>query len=73
MRPGGSIRLLEHVRSLRPWAAKIQDFVEPASVRLFGGCHPNRDTVGTVREAGIEVTGMQRYRATVAMEGRVAR
>ncbi len=72
VRPGGSIRLLEHVRSLRPWAAKIQDFVAPVAVRLLAGCHPNRDTLRTVREAGIEVTGTRRYRSTVVMEGRVA-
>jgi ubiquinone/menaquinone biosynthesis C-methylase UbiE len=73
VRPGGSIRLLEHVRSLQPWVAKLQDLVEPAWVRVLAGCHPNRDTVRTVREAGIEVTGMRRYNAAVVMEGKIAR
>jgi ubiquinone/menaquinone biosynthesis C-methylase UbiE len=73
VRPGGSIRMLEHVRSLRPWVAKVQDWVEPVWVRVLAGCHPNRDTVRMVREAGIEVTGLRRYRAMVSLEGRVAR
>lgn len=55
LRPGGVLRVYEHVRSARALAARWQDAV----VRPWGwaaaGCHPNRDTVGALRAAGFEV------------------
>jgi ubiquinone/menaquinone biosynthesis C-methylase UbiE len=51
LRPAGQLRMLEHVRSTRPWKARLQDRLQPAWTRLTGGCHPNRDTERAV-EAG---------------------
>lgn len=57
LRPGGELRLLEHVRSpARGWTA-VQDAVAPAWALLAGGCRPNRDTVGTLRAAGFRPVG----------------
>jgi ubiquinone/menaquinone biosynthesis C-methylase UbiE len=60
--PDGRLRMLEHVRSRRPWFARWQDLIQPAWTVVSGGCHPNRDTERSVREAGfrIEAAG---YRA----------
>jgi ubiquinone/menaquinone biosynthesis C-methylase UbiE len=55
LRPGGEIRVYEHVRSDRPWAARIQDLVTPLWHRCGCNCHPNRDTVAALRDAGFEV------------------
>jgi len=55
LRPGGTLRMLEHVRSVRPWRARIQDLVQPAWTRLAGGCRPNRDTERTVEAAGFAI------------------
>jgi ubiquinone/menaquinone biosynthesis C-methylase UbiE len=55
LRPGGRLRMLEHVRSTRPWKARLQDWVQPAWTTLSGGCHPNRDTERTVVEAGFDI------------------
>ncbi|MBI4010919.1 MAG: class I SAM-dependent methyltransferase [Candidatus Rokubacteria bacterium] len=55
LRPGGTLRALEHVRSLAPWKARLQDAVQPFWTRLTGGCHPNRDTERTVEEAGFRI------------------
>lgn len=55
LRPGGALRLLEHVRDERPWAARMQDALQPAWTRFTGGCHPNRDTEAAVRGAGFRV------------------
>lgn len=55
LRPGGTFRMLEHVRSERPWRARIQDLVQPAWTRLAGGCRPNRDTERTVEAAGFTI------------------
>ena len=55
LRPGGTLRFYEHVRSESPLGARGQDAVAPVWRRLAGGCHPNRDTVATLRAAGFEV------------------
>jgi ubiquinone/menaquinone biosynthesis C-methylase UbiE len=53
--PGGQVLLYEHVRSSRPFGARWQDRATPLW-RFFGaGCHPNRDTVGALREGGFQV------------------
>ena len=57
LRPGGTVRFLEHVRSRSPAWARVQDVVTVPWTWFGGGCHPNRDTVGTLRAAGFEVRG----------------
>jgi ubiquinone/menaquinone biosynthesis C-methylase UbiE len=56
LRPGGALRMLEHVRSTVPWRARWQDRLQPAWTWLSGGCHPNRDTERTVGDAGFAIT-----------------
>jgi len=53
--PGGSVRALEHVRSPLPWKARLQDWTQPAWTALSGGCHPNRETIRTLEEAGLVI------------------
>jgi ubiquinone/menaquinone biosynthesis C-methylase UbiE len=53
--PGGTLRMLEHVRSERPWRARLQDRIQPAWTRIAGGCRPNRDTESAVAAAGFTV------------------
>jgi ubiquinone/menaquinone biosynthesis C-methylase UbiE len=55
LRPGGTVRVLEHVRSTSPALARLQDLVQPAWTWCAGGCHPNRDTERTLATAGFEV------------------
>ncbi|KAA9162031.1 class I SAM-dependent methyltransferase [Amycolatopsis acidicola] len=57
LRPGGEVRYYEHVRSGSAIAGRLQDLITPLWSRLGGGCHPNRDTEGSLRAAGFEVTG----------------
>jgi len=53
LRPGGSLRLLEHVRHPRPWIGRLQDVFDPLWNAFEGrGCHIGRDTPRTVEEAG---------------------
>jgi SAM-dependent methyltransferase len=53
--PGGSLRMMEHVRSRSPLAARLQDLAQPAWTRFAGGCHPNRDTERAVEAAGFAI------------------
>lgn len=54
LRPGGALRLLEHVRE-RGVRGALQDLVQPAWTALSGGCHPNRDTEAAVERAGFRI------------------
>ncbi len=53
--PGGSLRMMEHVRSSRPWVARLQDAAQPTWTLVSGGCHPNRPTEETVEVAGFRI------------------
>jgi ubiquinone/menaquinone biosynthesis C-methylase UbiE len=73
LQPGGSLRMIEHVRSTRPWKARLQDRFERAWLLCTGGCHWNRDTEAAVRRAGFTIDGatrrargdMRRFTATL--------
>jgi ubiquinone/menaquinone biosynthesis C-methylase UbiE len=54
LRPGGALRLLEHVRH-RGVRGALQDLVQPAWTAISGGCHPNRDTERAVELAGFRI------------------
>ena len=54
LRPGGALRLLEHVRAHGVRGA-LQDLVQPAWTRISGGCHPNRETEAAVERAGFRI------------------
>ena len=61
LRPGGELRFYEHVRSARPGFARYQDAVDRVWPHLMGGCHPNRDTLAAIREAGFRVERVRSF------------
>lgn len=56
LRPGGQLRMLEHVRSPHPSVARLQDRLNPAWSHLTHGCQLNRDTVPLVEASGFRIT-----------------
>ncbi len=54
VRPGGEVRLFEHVRSERPWIARLQRRLTPAWSVVADGCQLHRDPVEALRVAGFE-------------------
>lgn len=72
LRPGGRLRMLEHVRSAVRWRARFQDSIQPAWTLLAGGCHPNRETERAVAAAGFRIDAKSR-RARGNMRRLVAR
>jgi ubiquinone/menaquinone biosynthesis C-methylase UbiE len=72
LRAPGTLRMLEHVRSLRPWRARVQDLIQPAWTRVAGGCRPNRATERTVEAAGFTID-RDTYRARKNLRRFVAR
>jgi SAM-dependent methyltransferase len=61
IRPGGQLRFYEHVQAEHRLPALGQQLLG-ATVwpRLFGGCHPAKDTAATLRDAGF-VLGEEDY------------
>ena len=55
LRPGGTLRLLEHARSRHRVVGTIQDRSAPAWARVSGGCRLDHDVLGAVRGAGLTV------------------
>jgi ubiquinone/menaquinone biosynthesis C-methylase UbiE len=60
LRPGGTLRMLEHVRATGGLKARVQDRWQPLWTRLTGGCHWNRDTEATVARAGFAIDAAER-------------
>jgi ubiquinone/menaquinone biosynthesis C-methylase UbiE len=64
LRPGGRLLFIEHVRAAGS-TARWQDRLEPLWGRLLGGCHPNRDTVLAIEEAGFEIETFESFHPPV--------
>lgn len=60
LRPNGQLLFVEHVRSARPWLARIQSFLAPAWEKVAGGCQLDRDTVASIEQAGFQVERLWR-------------
>lgn len=69
LKPGGEIRVLEHVRAPGPRLARLQDLATPLWRRLFDNCHPNRDTSGVLAAAGFDVSRLTRRLAGLVIQG----
>ncbi len=54
LKPSGELRMYEHVRYEHAFGAFWQDMITPVWRWVAAGCHPNRDVVSFVREAGFE-------------------
>jgi ubiquinone/menaquinone biosynthesis C-methylase UbiE len=61
LRPDGHLRFYEHVRSEDLGKARLQDRVDRIWSHLAGGCHPNRDTLGAISEAGFRIETCRRF------------
>jgi ubiquinone/menaquinone biosynthesis C-methylase UbiE len=62
LKPGGELRLYEHVRYQNPIGALSQDLISPAWQWFGAGCHPNRNTARYLREAGFELSDVQMHK-----------
>jgi ubiquinone/menaquinone biosynthesis C-methylase UbiE len=55
LKPGGALRMLEHVRARGRVASWLQDRTQPLWTWFTGGCHPNRETEAAVAAAGFVI------------------
>jgi len=58
LRPGGELRLIEHVAAERPWARRVQQALDPAWSWLEGSCHLDHQTQTALAAGGFDVTGV---------------
>jgi SAM-dependent methyltransferase len=58
LRPGGSLRILEHVKSRKPWVARLQRTLEPVWNVALAGCSLLRDPREALGRAGFDVRGL---------------
>ena len=61
LRPGGELRFYEHVRAGGRLQGRYQDAADLVWPRLMGGCHPNRDTLATIEQAGYRVAACRGF------------
>ncbi len=59
LKPGGRHLFMEHVRPGDRFRGPLFDSLTPAWRRIAGGCHLNRDTVGTIRAAGLSIRALR--------------
>jgi ubiquinone/menaquinone biosynthesis C-methylase UbiE len=55
LKPGGTLYMVEHVRSQGIIASRVQNMITPVTRRVSGNCHWNRDTARTVAEVGFQI------------------
>jgi len=62
LRPGGSLRALEHVRSPRATSGRLMDVVDPVWLKLNQqGCHLNRRPAEAMIEAGFVIDDLREF------------
>jgi len=60
LRPGGQYLFLEHVRNPDSRIARLQDRIQPGWYLFGNGCHCNRDTVSTLKQAPLVLEELNR-------------
>jgi SAM-dependent methyltransferase len=62
VRPGGHVRLLEHVRSPRRVAGALMDLANPLWLRVNGqGCRMNRDPIPALERTGFVIDHVEPF------------
>ena len=62
VRPGGQLRVLEHVRAQGRVFGGMQRILDGVWPVVAGGCHTNRDTAAAVRRAGFVFDQLECFR-----------
>lgn len=55
LKPGGTLLMIEHVRSHGAIVATLQNIITPITRLMLGNCHWNCDTEKTVKQAGFKI------------------
>lgn len=67
VRPGGELRLIEHVRSERRIAGMLMDLANPLWLRVNGqGCRMNRDPLPAIERVGFSIQRVEPFQIWAA-------
>lgn len=58
LRPGGELRLIEHVAAEKDWAHRIQTRLDPIWTWIEGSCHLDHETRTALAAGGFDVSGV---------------
>ncbi len=61
LKPGGTLRFVEHGISPDPKVARRQGRIEPITKPIFGGCHLTRDIPALLTRGGFVIEAMTTY------------
>jgi ubiquinone/menaquinone biosynthesis C-methylase UbiE len=63
VRPGGQLRFYEHVHAHRQPMRTVLELADRSTLwpRIAGGCHPNRETLDAIRDAGFGIEQSRRF------------
>ena len=61
VRAGGELRFYEHVGARDPRLARVQRAADVIWPHLGGGCHPTRETVAAIEDAGFAIERCRRF------------
>jgi len=61
LRPGGTLRFYEHVRAAEPRLARWQDRLRRPWGWIARGCHPNREIVAVIEDAGFRLLEVEAF------------
>ena len=62
IKPGGELRFYEHVIAREPLGAGLQRLADATFwPKVFGGCHPTRETEEAIEQAGFVIESCERF------------
>jgi len=61
LKPGGTLYMLEHVRSRNAFLAGVQNIMTPLSRTVNGNCYWNRNTARTLSAAGFDIVSLRDF------------
>jgi ubiquinone/menaquinone biosynthesis C-methylase UbiE len=61
LKPGGTLYMLEHVRSRNAFLASVQNIMTPISRVVNGNCHWNRNTLDILTAAGFDINNRRDF------------
>lgn len=70
LKPQGKFIFIEHVAAPEGrWTKNLQNFIQPVWSLLGDGCHPNRDTLKAIMQAGFAHVAAEHFHIPVPIAG----
>ncbi|WNF38537.1 class I SAM-dependent methyltransferase [Bacillaceae bacterium IKA-2] len=67
LKTNGTLLFIEHVKMKQPILATLQNMLTPVWKRIGDGCHLNRDTEQTIKDAGLNIISVKSHLSSFAI------